>query len=63
LQKRSKFIHQCSPQNISIMAKAKKPMTPTVAAKIQSEADKHPKGKTAETGFKERAQKAAAKKK
>jgi len=45
------------------MAKAKKPMTPTVAAKIQSEADKHPKGKTAETGFKERAQKAAAKKK
>ncbi|MCT9932266.1 hypothetical protein N5079_18865 [Planotetraspora sp. A-T 1434] len=38
-------------------------MTPEAASRIQSSADKHPVGKTATTGFKQRAQSAVHKSK
>ncbi len=40
------------------MAK-KRPMTPEAARRIQSAADRKPNSKTAKTGFKQRAQRAA----
>ena len=39
----------------------KEPMTKDAAARVQSNADRNPQGKTGQDGFKERAQRAAAK--